>query len=461
MTQKKILYVTLFIYAALGLYTLWHHEMWRDELQAWSLARDSKNLGELHHNLRYESHPILWHGCLHYLSALWDDPKIMQIFNFLLAVGSIYLILFCSPLPTAVKVGLTFHYYLFYEYLILSRNYGLGLFLTLLATSIYCSENKKKWWLFGLTLLLLCQTSVYGIFIAFGFLAFTHFQELDPKRLIKIFVVIGAIVAIIQIIPPPDSAVMQKELDQWPKIIRSAGSYWQGLFPLMPLKHHYREQNIVSDDNLRGLLGLLVLGLLAHSIFKTNRRAYFFFAAATTALILFIHFIHYGAIRHHGHFFIILVVTLWLCGESKMTKTLQAIVISIIIAGIVASSWAQYCDIKYTFSAARETAQFIETQGLADQFLAGHLDAGTSAVSAYLGKPIYYLNGQRRGSYILWNEDRLQLDANRAVANGMKLAKKEGKTFVLITTYPMKQYKELASFKGDIVASESFWVYRF
>jgi hypothetical protein len=36
-----------------------HHEMWRNELQAWLLARDSDSLAELWRNTRYEEHPLL------------------------------------------------------------------------------------------------------------------------------------------------------------------------------------------------------------------------------------------------------------------------------------------------------------------------------------------------------------------------------------------------------------------
>ena len=37
------------------------HAMWRYEMQAWLLARDSQTLGDLFFNLRYEGHPALWH----------------------------------------------------------------------------------------------------------------------------------------------------------------------------------------------------------------------------------------------------------------------------------------------------------------------------------------------------------------------------------------------------------------
>ena len=46
-----------FLFLAVGAYTTNHHEMWRDEIQAWLLARDSASVFELFAHLKYEGHP--------------------------------------------------------------------------------------------------------------------------------------------------------------------------------------------------------------------------------------------------------------------------------------------------------------------------------------------------------------------------------------------------------------------
>jgi hypothetical protein len=48
------------LFFLLSLNTILHHEMWRDELQAWLIARDSDSIAQLFfQNLRYEGHPGL------------------------------------------------------------------------------------------------------------------------------------------------------------------------------------------------------------------------------------------------------------------------------------------------------------------------------------------------------------------------------------------------------------------
>ena len=66
--------------AAFGLIVLFliqSHEMWRDELQAWLLARDSISITELFQNLKYEGHPGLWHLLLYPLTRISTIPESM------------------------------------------------------------------------------------------------------------------------------------------------------------------------------------------------------------------------------------------------------------------------------------------------------------------------------------------------------------------------------------------------
>ena len=63
-----------FFFLAVGAYTTSHHEMWRDEIQAWLLARDSASVFELFAHLKYEGHPGIWHLCLMPLTRITHSP---------------------------------------------------------------------------------------------------------------------------------------------------------------------------------------------------------------------------------------------------------------------------------------------------------------------------------------------------------------------------------------------------
>ena len=50
----------LFLYLAVNAVLILNHESWRDEAQAWQIARQS-GLKELFEQLKYEGHPCLWY----------------------------------------------------------------------------------------------------------------------------------------------------------------------------------------------------------------------------------------------------------------------------------------------------------------------------------------------------------------------------------------------------------------
>ena len=125
--HEKIIFLGIFsIVASL---VLFNHEMWRDEIQAWLLARDSSNFLNLLNNLRYEGHTPLWHFLLFPLTKLQLSISSMQFLSLIIGILTASVILFISPFDRLEKLLFIFGYYFFYEYVILSRNYGISLLL--------------------------------------------------------------------------------------------------------------------------------------------------------------------------------------------------------------------------------------------------------------------------------------------------------------------------------------------
>ena len=108
------------------------HEMWRDELQAWLLARDSATVIELFQNLKYEYHQSLWYLLLFPLTRMFDMPEAMQYLNVSIATAAIYIMAKYSPFSLMQKTFLAFSYFLFYEYAFIARNYALTVFFIFL-----------------------------------------------------------------------------------------------------------------------------------------------------------------------------------------------------------------------------------------------------------------------------------------------------------------------------------------
>ena len=65
------------------------HEPWRDEWQAWLLARDSPSLKALLYNMRYEGHPPTWHVVLFALSRVTRSVVALQALQLVLATAAV------------------------------------------------------------------------------------------------------------------------------------------------------------------------------------------------------------------------------------------------------------------------------------------------------------------------------------------------------------------------------------
>lgn len=130
-TKRYAIFLTAAFLVICG-FAITQHEMWRDEIQAWLLARDSASLSDLFRNLKYDGHQGLWHLILMPLARITTSPAIMQFTHLLIASTTVYLTAGYSPFSRLQKFLIVFGYFYCYEYALISRNYGLGvLFITL------------------------------------------------------------------------------------------------------------------------------------------------------------------------------------------------------------------------------------------------------------------------------------------------------------------------------------------
>ncbi|MDE0506785.1 MAG: hypothetical protein OXI86_22135, partial [Candidatus Poribacteria bacterium] len=153
------------IFLLLGGFIAWHHEMWRDEIQAWLIARDSASPIEvLYHLNRGDGHPGLWHLFLYCLKQITWSPIIMQPFHLIIACTSVYVFVRFAPFSRLHKALFPFGYLVFYEYAIICRNYALGVLLLFLFCALF-KEWKTRFPLLGFLLLLLAHTNIVTLII--------------------------------------------------------------------------------------------------------------------------------------------------------------------------------------------------------------------------------------------------------------------------------------------------------
>ena len=113
------------------------HEPWFDEVQAWMIARDASLYELLFVIPHYEGHPALWSLLLAVPAKLGVPFEIgLKAVGLVIYAALVYLILFRSPFPWFIRYSLPFSYFIFYQYGIVVRPYGLSI-LTLLLLAFF------------------------------------------------------------------------------------------------------------------------------------------------------------------------------------------------------------------------------------------------------------------------------------------------------------------------------------
>ena len=484
--------VVLVLAFVVGMVVILRHEMWRDELQAWRIATGSHSLSELLENARYEGHPLLWYLCLYVLSRFSNDPVLMQVFHIGLGVAAIFVICRYAPFTRWQKGCLVFGYFFFYEYLIVSRNYALGV-LALVSFCAIRTNWPDRMLTCAVVLAIMINTSAFGAIIALacgGWLLLESFRCSDRVPLMSragvvLILGLGLAAAMMQSAPPPDNS---PRMLGWNATVliepleRTVSAIWKAYVPLPLTLPHFWNTNLLDEiPTLR--LGRTVLGtqdiqtilsvvLLVSAALMLRRTpsVMLLYVVATSGLLLFMHFKVNHGIRHTGHLFLVLLTCLWLSFSQQQFSTLvtrRSVVtmgLTLLFAShALAGGLAAAIDLVLPFSAGKETAEFIQRRGYADSTMVGSKYFIVSTVANYLDRPMYYAETGQFGTFSRWKAQRTAIAPADLVRTAREKARLNRKDIVMVVSYDLgaagESVPELASFQRSIFTEERYWLY--
>ena len=487
------------VYALVLSFALFHHEMWRDEIQAWLLAHDSANVFELFRNLKYEGHPGLWHLLLMPVTRLTNSPVGMHILHLMIASTTIFIVAKYAPFSTLQKSLFAFGYFPLYEYGVISRNYALGLLFVVVTCVLLRQRWRHPLWL-ALVLCLMSHTSVHACIIAisvtFGLGLDYWFNRrvlagddtVDVRRIYAGFAVVctGILLSVLQMSPAADSGL-------W------AGSQGSGVgrFMLLIQKAFFSPDFSIMIETwgpslglegrrLQQLYGIYACGLLATIVACYRHRpvAQIVFLCCETGLLHFSMLIHGTAsLRHYGFFMVALLLlvwggrylTVWTHSENTPMKGVCTSFGGLLLTGLLALHTvsglnAVAVDVERPFSLGKRAAEYIEAENLDSLPMIGNHDSIVSTVVGYLRqkRTVHYVPGNREGTFIRWDTKRkTEVDESIVLSQAQALADRTGSKVLMILSHPLSldlsaqhTIRPLASFTGAIDAnSENFYLY--
>lgn len=498
--------VLLALWAALLALLLSRHEPWKDELQAWLLARDSPSLGALWTNTRYEGHPLLWHLLLMPLARLFVCPPAMQALHWAIATAAAAVLLLRAPFPLWLRAGLAFSYLPLFEYGVLSRNYSLAVLGIWIACAALAgggrdggsaahvphgrgsprearAERPGRPLIAGLGGALAANASPMGLLLAPALavaILIDRGAELRRRLAGAAVVALGAAAAVIQILPAPDYEHARAWILVWEgrRALYVLRGYAAALLPLPRPELHFWQSSLwlpwPPEGWLQVALAVTVVPAVVLGVawlVRRSRTALAFWLLGAPALVSFSYLKLAGGLRHHGMLWVVLVAALWLAaGRGAVGRHAVAWVLAPFVAvGLVAAAIAGSIDWRQPFSGTACAARELHAAGLDDLPLVGGVDTSTLGVAAYLppGRRLYYPAIGRQGTFLLWNLERLrQHDLGPADLVAAAAERDRGTGAILLYNQPLPpavaagRCEEVARCAPAVVHDEGIWVYR-
>lgn len=472
-----------------------HHEMWRDEVHAWTLARLANGFWDLVTGDRiYEGHPPLWFWYLHVWTWFIQAAEGIQIATVTAAAVAAILLVRFAPFPRFLKVVLLFSYYFGYEYSVMSRNYVLGWLLVCLFCALYHPARIRHLAL-ALALALMALTSFYGLAMSVFLLGFYVLDQIRfsfpsradlPPRVISVTIsprVIGAtgIVGIAVVFfalysDPPDPNPFAPgfvwdslTLKAVPRMLFRVTTGYLPWSAKWVTDFWWHSQDFWEPKILLSACvgaGILVWALLA---LYPSWRLMVAYAGCIVGIQIFEQIRHEGGARHWGHFFMFFVACAWLRSlahprRSKWPATL-------LILGAVAFQTPTFVaytvvDTREVFSGGRDTAAFIRRAGLQDLPMVAGPDFLAVTVAGYLRKPFYACETDEINETVVFHGRRRRFSTEDLLNKAVSVSREFKRPVLLVSNQPVPPpppgvtCADLFSSRPGTVTDEVFHVYR-
>lgn len=496
-------HLSAYLFIALGLIGISHHEMWLDEMHHWQLGRDSATLSELFHNARYDVHPLLWDILLFVIARFTHDPVWMQILNLSFSCIAVILVLKYAPFSKIMKVLIIFGYFVFYEYTVISRNYALGMLLIIICCVLY-PKRTNHYFLFAVLLGILANTHLFALLVSFAFFIALTVDYLLCQTLIgrqKLEAFSGLLLyagfvslAVIQIIPPSDSiayTLLTGDVSG-PRVNYALSILTQSFFPIPQLNTaswwntNFLVSHTPASHHLIPIL-ILVIPLL---IFVKRLVAMIIFYFTAISTMLFIFFFWVGGVRYFGFVLISFMAALWIAEYYpstpliKLNKTFESIshilamvfIYVVLIIQVAAGGIAWVLDFQTPFSQSRNTALYLVKHQLPGKPVAvSSCDVGVP-VNGYLDQKVFNAQINKWGSFCEWH--LLSKVSHDTIFDRVKqFSRTQNGDITMILNYLLFNatppgendlvYEDsllrihfLKEFSGSTVRSENYFIYR-
>lgn len=393
-----------------------YHELWKDEWQAWLLARDQSLWGLLS-NLYFEGHPALWYLYLKLwtpLSPVAADAVLIQAAHLPAALAGLGVLFFMQRYPWWLRIAVLFTYFTCFEYGLVNRGYAFVILLGGLCCA-WAPKYEDRPWPLAAALFLLCQTEVYAVLMAAAIYLYLAYPQLAsrnrralwkelPLRRIGIALFFGVTAFLLTVFPRSGERNIQAAFVE-PFSREAVAKTFQGAFANTYLI------GTIPDTNVFGVsamgIGLSVLVLVALGLFfRQSRRVLATFAFFTVGFLLFGFAFYAGGVRQWGMYFVFFLfcLQLYLAEKGRFSRLQIGILAIIMLAQARYNALALYKEYHHPFSNARQAGLFIQEKVPEKVPVVAINKFEAAPVGGYAGRRFYFLPDGEPFSFFKWTE---------------------------------------------------------
>jgi hypothetical protein len=383
-----------------------NHVVWRDEMRALSIVKDSSSIVDLiFNNLKNEGHPGLWYVALYIAYSVFKANWVLKLCSLIFGFINTYLILYKIRLPFIVKILLLFSYLFFFEYTIISRNYGIALTFILILFLLYEKSLKPlNCFLFFVSAFLLSQTNLIGLLISFFFVSLYLLEQKDniyvktilalSTMLLSVFLFYYSTKIDINSVFYLDKTIL------FNKLLNS------NLFQLL-IPYYFFCPILGGTSNLSIIISIVIILLMLWNI-RTSVKLTLFFYITMVIIQLINLFIYNLCSRHLG-----LVLIIYLLFSNKILENKKGINISnyMFIFFLIAGILQMAKEIQKPLSSAKEVGKYISKISKNNTIL-GEKDFFLESIAYYSENPIYIAREgkfKKYSSFTKQNKDTLRM----------------------------------------------------
>lgn len=489
-------WLSLFVTALFGcVQVIGHldHELWKDELHCYGVGRSAQGLWDvLTGERRYDGHPFLWYYLLHLGSRVHRGWLTLPVLSTAVATLAAYIWFRYARVPRLLRLLVLTSYYFVYEYGVLSRSYTLGMLFVFAFCALY-HPVRIRYVPLALCLFFVAATSLYGTLIALVLALFLFSHDLrwlapdahsDRARFALpaswfagiVLFGLGMLLVAGTTVPPADAMYAPSwQFDFSFEALRGDFfNLWAAFFPY----HGWQYWNWLYVDYWGSAWGLsqAQISALGFSYFvlcvfalRKSPKLAAGFVLGVFLMMAVQHGIYPAALRHRGHYLILLLALLWL-HESERRGQPRAYLAYALLAlplaiQVPTSIGALRNDRVQVFSNAQAAARFLLDKKLDQMPAVGSTDHATSPIAIMLDRPILFQESGETHQVVLEHNRRQPPNVYAIMNHGTQLATRHGKALMILNydnPVPVPNgYNMRLLYRGDVALmyDESYRIY--